>query len=119
MPELLAQGVQELVGVPAAGRAREGEQLLAAVQCVGAAVQGLRGGGGALQADVGVGVHAALVVDLIHRSGEGLLPRQRQAGLTVSCEKGNQRWLLLALVMFDPHCSPLLRECLHWHVYNV
>lgn len=94
--ELLAQSVQEFVGVPAAGRAGEGEQLLATVQCVRPAVRVLRGGGGALQADVRVGVHAALVVDLIHGSGERLLPGQGQAGFTVTCEEGNQRWLLLA-----------------------
>lgn len=78
MAQLLAQCVQELVGVPAAGRSREGEQLLTAAQRVGAAVGGVRRAGGALQADVGVGVGAALVVDLVHRGGEGLLPGQGQ-----------------------------------------
>lgn len=77
--QLLAQGVQELVGVPAAGRPREGEQLLAAAQCVGAAVGGVRRAGGALQADVGVGVGTALVMDLVYRGGKGLLPGQGQA----------------------------------------
>lgn len=77
--QLLAQGVQELVGVSAAGRSREGEQLLTAAQRVGTAVGGMRRAGGALQADVGVGVSAALVVDLVHRGGEGLLPGQGQA----------------------------------------
>lgn len=79
MAQLLAQGVQELVGVPAAGRSREGEELLTAAQRVGTAVGGVRRAGGALQADVGVGVSAALVVDLVHWGGEGFLPGQGQA----------------------------------------
>lgn len=77
--QLLAQSVQELVRVPAAGRAGESEQLLAAAEGVGTAVRELRGGRGAFQADVGVRVHAALVTDLVHRSGEGFLPGERQA----------------------------------------
>lgn len=79
MAQLLAQGVQELVGVAAPRRAGESEQLLTAAQGVGTAVRELRGGRGALQADVRVRVHAALVSDLIHRSGEGLFPGERQA----------------------------------------
>jgi len=75
--QLLAQRVQELVRVPAAWRAGEGEQLLAAGQRAAAAAGVLGGGGGALQADVGVGVHAALVVELVHGGGERLLPGQR------------------------------------------
>lgn len=74
MPQLLAQSIQELVRVPAARRAGEGEQLLAAGQRIGAAVRGLRGSWRAFQANVRVGVHTALVVDLIHGSGERLLP---------------------------------------------
>lgn len=89
--QLLAQSIQELVGVPAARRAREGEEFLTAGQRVGAGVRVLRGVGGAFQADVRVGVHAALVVDLIYRSGEGFLPGQGQAGLPVACK---DRWLL-------------------------
>lgn len=78
--QLLTQSVQELVCVPAAGRSREGEQLLTTAQRVGAAtVGGVRRAGGALQADVGVGVSAALVMDLVHRGGEGLLPGKGQA----------------------------------------
>lgn len=86
--QLLAQGVQELVGVSAPRWPGEGEQLLAARQGVGTHVRGLWGGRGALQADVRVGVHAALVLDLVHGGGERLLPGQRQAGLTVTCEGG-------------------------------
>lgn len=91
MAQLLAQSIQELVGVPAARRAREGEQLLAAGQRVGAAVRVMRGVGGAFQADVGVGVHTALVVDLIHRSGERFLPGQGEARFTAACK---DQWLL-------------------------
>lgn len=76
MAQLLAQSVQELVCVPAARRAGEGEKLLAAGQRVGPAIRVLRGGRGAFQADVGVGVYAALVVDLVHRRRERLFPGQ-------------------------------------------
>lgn len=85
--QLLTQSVQELVCVPAARRAGEGEQLLAAVQCVGTAIRVLRGGRRAFQADVRVRVHAALVVDLIHRSGERLFPGKGQAAFTATCKK--------------------------------
>lgn len=77
--QLLAQGVQELVGVAAARRAGESEQLLTVAQGVGTTVRELRGGRGAFQADVRVRVHAALVSDLIHWSGERLFPGERQA----------------------------------------
>lgn len=90
MAELLAQSIQELVCVPAARRARKGEQLLAAGQRVWA-IRVLRGGGWTFQADVRVGVHAALVVDLIHGSWERLLPGEGQAGFTATCEEENQR----------------------------
>lgn len=79
MAQLLAQGVQELVSVAAARRPGEREQLLTAAQGVGSAVRELGGGRGALQADVRVRVHAALVSDLIDRSRERLLPGERQA----------------------------------------
>lgn len=88
MAQLLAQGIQELVRVAAARRAGKGEELLPARQSIGIAVQGLRGGGGALQADVRVGLHAALVVDLVHGGGERLLPGQGQAGFTVTWKNG-------------------------------
>lgn len=77
--QLLAQGVQELVGVAAARRAGESEQLLTPAQGVGTVVRELRGGRGAFQADVRVGLHTALVSDLVHRSGERLFPGERQA----------------------------------------
>lgn len=99
--QLLAQSVQELVRVPAARRAREGEQLLAAGQRVGtAAVRVLRGGGGALQADVGVGVHAALVVDLIHGGRERLLPGQGQARFTATCDGGKSNMDAISLMLY-------------------
>lgn len=79
MAQLLAQRVQEFVSVPAAKRARESEQFLAAAQGVWSTVRELRGGWGAFQADIGVRVHAALVTDLIHWSGERFLPGQGQA----------------------------------------
>lgn len=91
MAQLLAQSIQELVSVPAARRAREGEEFLTAGQRVGAGVRVLRGVGGAFQADIRVGVHTALVVDLVYRSGEGFLPGQGQARLPVACK---DRWLL-------------------------
>lgn len=47
----------------------------------------LRRGRGAFQADIRVGVHAALVVDLVHGSGERLLPGQGQARFTVTFKK--------------------------------
>lgn len=72
--QLLAQSIQELVRVPAARRAGEGEQLLAAGQRIGAAVRVLRRSRWAFQANVRVGVHTALVVDLINGRGERLLP---------------------------------------------
>lgn len=93
--QLLAQGIQELVGVATARRAREGEELPPAGQSVGTAVRGLRGGRGALQADVGVGLHTALVVDLIHGGGERLLPGQGQAGFTVPWKGGQQSFGLV------------------------
>lgn len=43
----------------------------------------LRRGGGAFQADVRVGVHAALVLDLVDRGRKRLLPGQGEAGFTV------------------------------------
>lgn len=91
--QLLAQSIEELVSVPAARWTGEGEQLLAAGQRVGATVRVLRGGWGAFQADVGVGVHTALVVDLIHRSGEGFFPGQGQARFTITCKEVNQMLL--------------------------
>lgn len=91
MAQLLAQGIQELVCVAAARWAGKGEQLPAAGQRVWTTVRVLRGGGGALQADVWIGVQAALVVDLIHGSGERLLPGQRQAGFTTSCKEGRRK----------------------------
>lgn len=90
--QLLAQSVQELVSVSAARRARKGEQLPAAIQSVGAAIRVLRGGRGAFQADIRVGIHAALVVDLVHRSGERFLPGQGQARFTVTCKKALSVW---------------------------
>lgn len=86
--QLLAQGVQELVRVSAARWAGEGKQLFAAGQRVGTAVRGLRRGRGALQADIRVGVYAALVVDFIHRCGERLFPGQGQARFTITCREG-------------------------------
>lgn len=115
MAQLLAQSVQELVCVPAARRAGESEQLLAAGQRAGTVIRGLRGGGGTFQADVGVGVHTALVVDLIHRRGERLLPGQGQAGFTVTCKEGNQRWLpawCLWNYWYLTHCRCLDQEFL-------
>lgn len=103
--QLLAQGVQELVRVPAARWAGEGKQLLAAVQRVGAAVWELRGSRGALQADVGVWLHTALVVDLIHRSWERLLPGQGQARFTVTCAEGNQKSLQLAYSQYTVYVT--------------
>lgn len=79
MAQLLAQSVQEFISVPAAKRARESEQLLAAAQGVWSTVRELRGGWGAFQADVGVRVQAALVTDLVHWSGERFLPGECQA----------------------------------------
>lgn len=93
MAQLLAQSIEELVSVPAARWAGEGEQLLAAGQRVGVAIQVPGGGWGAFQADIGVGVHTALVVDLIHRSGEGLFPGQGQARFTITCKEVDQKLL--------------------------
>lgn len=99
MAQLLAQSVQELVRVPAARRAGEGEQLLAAGERVGTAVRVLRGRGGAFQADVGVGVHAALVVDLVHGGGEGLLPGQGQAGLPTTCGEEEEVGMMMKTIL--------------------
>lgn len=100
--QLLAQRVQEFVSVPAAKRARESEQLLASAQGVWSTVRELRGGWGAFQADIGVRVHAALVADLIHWSGERFLPGQGQAWFTVTCNK-----ISLLMVHVDFHSSML------------
>ncbi len=121
--QLLAQSVQELVCVPAARRAGEGEQFLAAGQRVGGAIRVLRGGGGAFQADIRVGVHTALVVDLIHRRGERLLPGQGQARFTVTCEEGNQRWLpelvFDTLQMFRSRISDWMTWLIHYATYSL
>lgn len=76
LAQLLAEGIEEFIGIPAAGRAGKGEQLLAAAQRAGAV---LGRSWGALQADVGIGVHATLVVDPVDVGWEGLLPGEGQA----------------------------------------
>lgn len=99
MAQLLAQSIQELVSVSTAGRPGEGEQLLAAGQRVGAAIQVLRGGWGAFQADIGIGVHTALVVDLVHGSGERFLPGKGQARFTVTCKEKKQKTAVAVKMM--------------------
>lgn len=77
--QLLAQSIQELVGVSAARRPREREEFPAVGQWAEGLIRRQRRGRGAVQTNVRIGLHAArrrnsLLVRLILRAWKGFSP---------------------------------------------